>query len=692
MLSRLLAAGALAGAYAVGHFILTAHFRLRYPALPTAVLAAVTGIAIATPLLVLIASAGLFSSGWLGAVGWTLAVVRLWKLGFTRRWRLPRVAAADAWVIIAAVAFVVISASGRDETLGSGRDQQLYAASAIALATRGNAWVTYAPSDEADRMFLRNTSNTQLPGSVKGDNGVDHPVRLTHPMGWPVWLAIAQAMGGAQAVFRANAVVFALGGLAFYSLLRMLLPPLGAAALTVLLFGLPASLWIAGISLSEPLSMLFMIALPLVAASGVERSRLPIGILLFSAALVRIDAAIAIAACIGAAIVAAAGRPSPRRLAATRRFCATQGAVFVLVCMTYLALYRGYLDNKWAFVGAMAGGTLALAACAALLRPARLALLGTLFRARTTRVGGIAILLLLFGYAAWIRPQAEPFSIIRHVIALEGMRDFREDSLVNLAGYLSWPLAVAALLGVCSAIWKGWMSSRRLSHTLLLLLGVGTALLYLWWPHVSPDFPWGFRRFIPVVVPFAILFAAVGITALAGSSRGGSATSVALAIIVLGGLYLKIPFAIALLRENDGMKRTLDAMARELPDAFILSDASEPHVAGALSVAYGKHVAISNGGLEPGGDHAAVNRWLVEKARLAHPALILHGPELSRIGLRLADEHEWTLVRRYVEPATRAPATRIVSRATLLTLSRSEGFDDSFPRRMFGAERVWGAP
>ena len=183
-------------------------------------------------------------------------------------------------------------------------------------------------------------------------------------------------------------------------------------------------------------------------------------------------------------------------------------------------------------VGVLAAlGTLALTLFALVLTPALAASVSRTIRSPGTRFAAIGVLVALFIYGAAIRPTLEPFSHFHNGSSLDGTRDFREDSLRNLAVYLSWPMVVAALAGICLSIGRFWASRRNPVRPLALVLAVVPALLYLWLPQVSPDHPWAFRRFIPIVVPCTILFAAVVVHAIgARVPRGGALGAVGLAL------------------------------------------------------------------------------------------------------------------------------------------------------------------
>ena len=141
------------------------------------------------------------------------------------------------------------------------------------------------------------------------------------------------------------------------------------------------------------------------------------------------------------------------------------------------------------------GASLGLVGATIYLSRRRVQYTGHLAGSLAVRVLTIAALISLFVYAATIRPHRQPFSFFPPSSALAGTRDFREDSLANLAFYVSWPILLAGLGGVCYMIWRRWLPRTGFLRPFVLIFGLGPALVYLWFPDISPDQPWAFRRF-----------------------------------------------------------------------------------------------------------------------------------------------------------------------------------------------------
>ena len=112
-----------------------------------------------------------------------------------------------------------------------------------------------------------------------------------------------------EGLYVANTLVFALGSILFFILLRIVVSPIIGAATAILFLALPSSLWIAGISLSEPLAMTLLLAVPSLASSGMHRSRWPIAAILLAAMIVRVDSAVPTLGTITAALLVGAAVP-----------------------------------------------------------------------------------------------------------------------------------------------------------------------------------------------------------------------------------------------------------------------------------------------------------------------------------------------------------------------------------------------
>jgi hypothetical protein len=192
--------------------------------------------------------------------------------------------------------------------------------------------------------------------------------------------------------------------------------------------------------------------------------------------------------------------------------------------------------QSWLPLLAGGAGLLLLIAAGYLVTADRhlLARLNHLNRPAAVAASGAIIGLALYGW--FIRP---------HLGGVEGVysdwfgggaipRLLDRENLVRLGWYLS-PLGIAlATAGTCLLI---WYADRQTVP--LLLVGLVFSLLYLWRVQANPHHVYVMRRYVPVVVPYAMVAGAYGLRRLAWHKSDWSRVgAVILAVIWLAGLGL----------------------------------------------------------------------------------------------------------------------------------------------------------
>jgi len=362
----------------------------------------------------------------------------------------------------------------------------------------------------------------------------------------------------------------------------------------------------------------------------------------------------------------------------------------VVAGIVYVVWYPSYVDAT------MRQSTLIVAAAAAMgvltvaLPQRAMKALGHVAVAPVSRLTAVAVLVGFFCYAAFVRPTRAPFSVFPQGSALEGLRDFREDSLLNLVANLSWPVTVAALLGASAMVWRRWATRQEVGYPLLLILGLGPTALYLTFPLVGPDQPWAFRRFVPLAVPFALVYAAIFIQLASerfGRVMAWVGTGALMACWVL--LFFAHSPAVLLFRENEGMTSEVSQIAAALPEELVVATTSNHDLPSALLVGFGKNVAGFNLPQDERG-REALTTWITAKHAAGRPAWLLHSADQSLAGLRTTRAGEWWLHRHFVTPAERAPASTTTRDSVHVVLSRIDGLDLDFGNRRFGEEPFWG--
>lgn len=691
-MGAVVSAGTIALAFVAGHGILDgfgARARTRVGIVRIG-LACALGATLLTPVLVLTAQASYFVPEAIGGAGW--AALGVWLIARRRtRWRI-QARWTDAVLVAAAVAFVLIAWHARGEPWGAGRDQQVYATSALSLVSTHSATSRLVPSDEADeRLLAAVASNPRVERYLGMQRDVrDGALRTTSylPIGWTVWLAIAAAIGGLPALYLANIGICAVAGILVFPVLRRSIGPILAVAAAIVLLALPSTRWVSGVTLSEPLTMLAFLAVAALVSLRGSRALWWVGPLMFGMSCIRIDALAISPMLILAAWLCAPEAGSERRLRAARRLAANLLAASVATVGWYAVFSRSYLRfNEFEILAAVAL-TAVLTALAyapdAIRVPARQVL-----RSRTTRTVVPAIAIVALVYGAIVRPEMPPFSLIQNGSGLDGMRDFREDSVRDLATYLGWPLLVLAATGAVVGVRRLLASGQHLGFAVWVISGVGMAALYLTAPLVSPDFPWAIRRMIPVIIPCACMFAAIAIRRIFSRVRILRRTAPATSLVA-AGLAATVAQGTTLmaLRENAGMGEQIAAVAAKLPDATIVCDLPLANVCQPMAQAFDRRVVVVDAS-DPR-ERKAIAAWFERKAAAAAPAWLLHTPMLSMTGARAIPTNRWRFARTFIVPTSHPPAHQAGSQWIDVDLSRIDGLDPRVAWKRFGGAPVWG--
>jgi hypothetical protein len=97
-------------------------------------------------------------------------------------------------------------------------------------------------------------------------------------------------------------------------------------------------------------------------------------------------------------------------------------------------------------------------------------------------------------------------------LPLDGSRGYAEQSLWWVSWYLGWPLLAAALVAVV-VLTTRVLRGRDLAWAVVLLVYLGSSVLTLLRPGITPDHPWADRRLVVEVLPGMVLFATWAIAA-----------------------------------------------------------------------------------------------------------------------------------------------------------------------------------
>ena len=155
----------------------------------------------------------------------------------------------------------------------------------------------------------------------------------------------------------------------------------------------------------------------------------------------------------------------------------------------------------------------------------------------------------------------------------DGARDFdayRSQILVRMTWFTTPIVAALGLVGFV-------LAARRLDASRALVLGafLGFGVLYAAIPNVAPDLPWATRRFVPSVFPILSLLAGYAIVEtgrwIGGVWRREAAVVVGGALAVLAlGWTVQTSFPIIGFQELEGAVGAFDRVEREIPDSEVV--------------------------------------------------------------------------------------------------------------------------
>ena len=375
---------------------------------------------------------------------------------------------------------------------------------------------------------------------------------------YPASLAIGYGIDGLNGVRRTVGLWAILGLLAVYFAGARLFGRTAAFAGCVLLALHVIDVWFARYPNSEmPMQALLFAGLLANARAHVDGDRFfaPVAGVLFGALLfLRIDAPIAIAA-LGAsmALAAFAGqRPralflSPLLVAGALSIAYVFGPLRAYV-LTPLAFLRAL--PWWQYLAAVAAVIAGIAALVVGTRRPRL----SAFVVRWAPLAVAAITVVAAIYALWFRHPAGRLALM-DAYALRMFTDW----------YLTLPGLIAALVGLVLVVRRGFWRDPG-----FLITAIGFALFFFYKIRIVPEHFWMTRRFVPIILPAALLlasFAAVGGTR--GGWRGARLLRPLLGWIflaLLGASYARASRPVLAHVEYEGMIPRLEKLAALIGD------------------------------------------------------------------------------------------------------------------------------
>jgi hypothetical protein len=519
-----------------------------------------------------------------------LGVVAGWVCGGLRSQPLP-VWSAVALVVLSLAAALWAGATHSEQVLPR-RDSGSYLQSSIDLASGHTRPVPIPAASVGGPDVLRIEGITVGSPAFYAAGTADHPtIQPQFPIGTSAWYSVAWWLGGASAAFWAPAVLFGLTVLSLGLLCCLLAGPRWgplAALGTALLFPV---LHVSRSTYSEPVALPVLaaglIALTMAARGArlvdVAAARIAAlvgGVLMGGAVLIRVDALREAVLVVPIAVLAMLQRQAHGRTLAA----ATAGSTVVAFALTGL--------TSWKYLGSIAGSLLPLVALAVAVCVAGAVLLAGARRGWTMPLlvqawlpRSLVVLVLAGGALLATRPlwqtvhqsAADPGS---HVVAalqaaqglpVDGGRTYAEHSVQWMAWWvgpvaLGIALVATAVLAHRAATW--WIEGQELpSWTAAAVVSIGSTVLTLYRPGITPDHPWADRRLV-IALPTVVLLVVASAAVLSRWSTRRLPYAAMVALSAASAASLLVPTALATMphareRVEQGELTAVDQVCRQ---------------------------------------------------------------------------------------------------------------------------------
>lgn len=491
----------------------------------------------------------------------------LWLSAGVRSQALPVWSAAS--LVVLALAATTWAGLTHSEQVLPRRDSGSYLQSAVELAS-GHTRPIQVPANSVGGSDVLSIPGLTLGSPAFYATGTPSTptIQPQFPIGPSAWYSLAWWLGGATATFWAPAVFFGFTVLGT-GLLGSLVAgsrwgPLASLG-TALLFPV---LHVARSTYSEPVALpalaAGLLALTLAARSArvvdvgpARRAAVVAGLLMGGAVLIRVDALREAVLVVPVIVLALLQRQVHARALAI----ATGAAAVVAFALTALTSYRYLGSIAGSLLPLVAFGVAVVAVGAVLLAGARrgwsMPLLVQAWLARALAGGVVLVAAVLASRPMWqaVRQSAaDPGSrVVAALQAAQGLhvdggRTYAEQSVTWMSwwvGPVALVVAVVATATLAHRAASAWVEGRGLpAWTAAAVVGVGSTLLTLYRPGITPDHPWADRRLV-IALPTVVL---LGVASAAVLSRW-STRRLPYAVMVTGSALvsasLVIPAAVA---------------------------------------------------------------------------------------------------------------------------------------------------
>jgi hypothetical protein len=535
----------------------------------------------------------------LAIVGWfypapvTLLALAIW-IPITRvLWRLTdsrrHASALASWLAVGVVViFTAFTMVNSGEHVLTNRDPGVYVITGRWLAANGNlVYDNGLPSEVTDTLDHPESWSSQ--GIYADESGIGY-FQFQHLTG--VVLATSHWLGGDWLLFRVIGIVAGVSLLGLFLLSRRIAGSAFGSIPVVVAAAHPAFVHFAKDAYSEWFAMSFAVAAFLIwlnrKGTGSDWRYLWVGILLGAGTLARIDAWLTAGAFFAG--VAYVGMTAGERRPRTRHVWMLTAGVVPLAALGMLDLVtrsRQYMLDltEEALIPMLLGFAAAMLMMLGVsyLRPGPLERPARLLR---STIPLLSIAILLGGvYGLLIRPQVSQ-PLLDHSIGriaaiqeregleVDGSRSYEESTLRWMTLYQGH-LPVLFGIGAASLAWYVFFRKRSDDRIPILVTLIGVGGVYFYRPFITPEQFWALRRFLPIVLPLAFVFAAwaARFTVRRFADRKGAQLSVAGLLVLALGQSIVVGWPVASVRVEVGVLDGVRRMCDRLPeDAAVLVD------------------------------------------------------------------------------------------------------------------------
>ncbi len=288
-------------------------------------------------------------------------------------------------------------------------------------------------------------------------------------------------------------------------------------------------IYVARDTLSEPLALLYLIGGLLLLHRAIAYRRLRdfalAGFVTATAAMVRIDAYVALLALVAVGVVLLVVAPVGRRRVAATQVGALLGAAVVPVWLGWADvawLSNGYYHDERTHILEQIVAIMSSILLGALLvlvswRPSvRAWLAAASTRHRVATIGSWA-LVAAFAFLAlrplWLVAHGGGLDLYLEQVQRQAGdhidigRTYAEQSVSWQALYFGWPTVLLAVGGYVLLL-RRFLREREYDLVGFLAMGLSLSALYLWAPNITPDQVYAARRYVPVIMPALLIAAA----------------------------------------------------------------------------------------------------------------------------------------------------------------------------------------